>query len=209
MLERTRVAGGSAKGGPSGVRRQQLWGGVFAALLSAGAYGKQCHGIEFPEHLEIDGTTLTLNGLGLRTATIFRVSVYVGALYVPLPTRDASALLASQTAPSELILHFVRNVGADDIRASWDKGFAHLPPVQLTEFRDRIDRLKSWTVDVKTGQRMTFVRLPGDGIQMSFNGTLKGTLEGDDFAQAFLAIWLGDSPPNPQLKRGLLGDSCE
>ncbi len=187
--------------------KQQLLGGVLAVLVSVGAYGKECHGIEFPEHLEAGGATLTLNGLGLRTATILHVSVYVGALYVPQPTRDSEAILSSQ-APSELILHFVRNVGAKDVRESWDKGFTHLPAAQLAEFRDRITRLKSWTEDVKTGQRMTFVRLPGHGIQMSFNGALKGTLEGDDFARAFLAIWLGDSPPNPQLKRGLLGDSC-
>jgi len=189
------------------VRQQQFWTGVLVALLSAGAYGKQCQGIEFPAHLEAGGATLTLNGLGLRSATIFRVSVYVGALYVPQPTRDAEAILSSQ-APSELILHFVRNVNADDIRESWDRGFAHLPVAQLTEFRDRIVRLKSWTEDVKTGQRMTFVHLPGRGVQMTLNGVLKGTLAGDDFARAFFAIWLGDSPPNPQLKRGLLGDSC-
>jgi hypothetical protein len=190
------------------VRREQFWVGVLAALLSAGAYGKQCHGIDFPEHLDTGGTTLALNGLGLRTATIFRVSVYVGALYVPEPTRDAAAILSSP-GPSELILHFVRNVGANDIRESWDKGFAHLPATQLAGFRDRIARLKSWTGDVKTGQRLRFVRVPGQGIQMSFDGALKGTLEGDDFARAFLAIWLGDSPPNPDLKRGLLGGSCD
>jgi hypothetical protein len=190
------------------VNLRRLWCGILAALLSAAAHGKQCHGIDFPEHLEVAGSALTLNGLGLRTATILRVSVYVGALYLPQPTHDPTAILDAGT-PSELILHFVRNVGSDDIRESWDKEFAHYPPAQRAAFADRITRLKSWTVDIKSGQRMSFVRLPGRGIQMTVNGAVKGMLEGDDFARAFLGIWLGDNPPNPQLKRGLLGDACE
>ena len=185
-----------------------LWCGVLATLLNAGAHAKQCHGIDFPEHLEVTGTGLTLNGLGLRSATILHVSVYVGALYLAQPTRDPAAILDAPM-PSELILQFVRNVGADDIRESWDKGFAHYPAAERTAFADRIARLKSWTEDIKSGERMSFVRLPGRGIQMSVKGALKGTLEGDDFARAFLGIWLGDSPPNPQLKRGLLGEPCE
>ncbi len=31
-----------------------------------------------------------------------------------------------------------------------------------------------------------------------------GAIEGDDFADAFFAIWFGDDPPNP----GLLGGPC-
>jgi hypothetical protein len=191
-----------------GVNPRRLWWGVLAALLSAGAHAKQCHGVDFPERTDAAGTALTLNGLGLRTATILHVSVYVGALYLPQPTHDPAAILDART-PSELILQFVRNVGADDIRESWDKGFAHYPAAARTALADRIARLQDWTEDIKSGERMSFVRLPGRGIQMSVKGALKGTLEGDDFARAFLGIWLGDNPPNPQLKRGLLGESCE
>ena len=32
---------------------------------------------------------------------------------------------------------------------------------------------------------------------------------GDDFAKAFLAIWLGTEPPNPEIKTGLLGGACD
>ena len=69
--------------------------------------------------------------------------------------------------------------------------------------------LNHWMSDVQTGQRLLFVRRPGSGIQVSINGAVKGTIEGDDFARAFIAIWLGAAPPNPQLKSGLLGGTCE
>jgi len=70
---------------------------------------------------------------------------------------DANAILGSN-APSELVLQFVRDVGA--------------------------------------------------GVQVDMNGTAKGTIKGDDFAKAFLAIWLDPEPPNPEVKSGLLGGAC-
>jgi hypothetical protein len=38
--------------------------------------------------------------------------------------------------------------------------------------------------------------------------TVKGTVKDDDLAKAFLSIWLGADPPNPEIKGGLLGGSC-
>jgi hypothetical protein len=55
---------------------------------------------------------------------------------------------------------------------------------------------------------MSFTHKPGAGIEVDVNGKMQGTVEGDDFAKAFLAIWLGAKPPNPNLKAGLLGDAC-
>jgi hypothetical protein len=63
--------------------------------------------------------------------------------------------------------------------------------------------------DVKTGQRLTFTRLPGTGVQVDVNGVVKGTIPGDDFARALLTIWLGANPPNPEIKSGLLGGECD
>ena len=64
-------------------------------------------------------------------------------------------------------------------------------------------------VDMESGQTLTFTHKPGAGIEVDSNGTVKGTIAGDDFAKAFLAIWLGAKPPNPGLKAGLLGGPCD
>jgi hypothetical protein len=64
---------------------------------------------------------LSLNGLGLRQATFLKVNVYVAALYVAKTSTDPKEILGS-SAPSELILQFVRDVGADDLRKGWDEG---------------------------------------------------------------------------------------
>jgi len=181
---------------------------VLAAALGTGlAQAKECKGVNFPDKAQVEGSSLTLNGLGLRQATAFKVNVYVAALYVAKAAADPTALLGSNV-PSELILQFVRNVGADDLRKGWSEGFEKNSKDQLPALKERIATLNSWMGDVKTGERLTFVRKPGAGLQVDVNGVVKGTIKGDDFARAFLAIWLGADPPNPEIKAGLLGGAC-
>jgi len=182
---------------------------IIGSLIAMGtdiAQAKECKGVNFPDQTQVEGSNLTLNGLGLRQATMLKVSVYVAALYTAKPSADPNAILGSDT-PKELILQFVRDVGADDLRKGWEEGFDKNAKGQLPALKERIETFKGWTADIKTGQRLTFVLKPGVGTQVDVNGTVKGTIKGDDFAKALLSIWLGD-PPNPEIKSGLLGGAC-
>jgi len=49
---------------------------MFGAAV---AQGRECKGVNFPEQTQVEGTTLTLNALGRRQATLLQVSVYVAA----------------------------------------------------------------------------------------------------------------------------------
>jgi len=180
---------------------------LASTVLSANAPARECRGVAFPDRIRVDASDLSLNGLGVRKATFLKVNVYVAALYVARPTHDVNALIASNE-PQELILHFVRNVGANDLKRAWTENFARIAPTQIDALRGRFAMLNSWMTDVKSGQRFTFLRRPGVGIQVSIAGALKGTISGDDFARAFLAIWLGPNPPHPELRAGLLGGPC-
>jgi len=179
---------------------------LLATTVDA-AQDRTCREIAFPEHVQLDGTDLTLNGLGIRKATFLKVNVYVAALYVARPQHDPKLLIASE-GPQELILHFVRNVDADDLRKAFIEGFERTAANQSAALKERIARLNTWMTDMKRGQSMSFVRRPNSGVQVSVNGERKGTLEGEDFARAFVSIWLGETPPNPDLKIGLLGGEC-
>src|SRR5487761_536030 len=177
------------------------------AASAATAVSQQCDGVAFPAHVQARGETLTLNGLGLRKATIFGIKVYVGALYVAHPTADANAILGSRD-PVEIDLAFVFRATAGQLRSAWQEGFEKSAPGRLAQFQSRLAQLQGWMNGVGSGQRMSFVRIPGVGIQYSLDGTVRGTIPGDDFATAFFAIWLGSSPPSPELRAGLLGGPC-
>jgi long-chain acyl-CoA synthetase len=187
---------------------------VFSVVLSllvlafaGGASAKECRSIQFPDQVQVAGHALSLNGLGIRKATFLKVNVYVAALYATHPSHDPKALIDSSD-PQQLTLQFVRNVDKDDLTKAWREGFEKVAKDRMPALDGRIERLNSWMSDIKTGQRLTFTRTRS-GIQVEVNGAVKGSIEGDDFSRAFVAIWLGDAPPNADLKSGLLGGACE
>lgn len=175
-------------------------------LAAAGATAQEatCRDVRFPRHLQVNGADLTLNGLGVRKATFLKINVYVAGYYVAQPGHDPNPLIDSD-APQQLTLQFVRNVGVDDLRKAFVEGFEKAGGAGMQE---RVARLNGWMTDMKTGQTLTFVRVPHSGVQVGVNGVQKGLIEGADFSRALISIWLGPTPPNPELKAGLLGGEC-
>jgi hypothetical protein len=181
---------------------------ILTASLGIGtAHGRECAGISFPEEMRSEGAMLKLNGLGLREATLFKVDVYVAALYVTQTSRNADAILNSNT-PKELVLHFVRDVERADVNKGWQEGFEKNAEGALAALRERIEAFKGLMPDMKAGQRLRLMYKPGAGVQVDVNNTAGGTIKGDDFARALFSIWLGSHPPNPGLTAGLLGGPC-
>lgn len=185
-----------------------LLAGVSVLLGIGTVHARECAGISFPEELRSGGATLKLNGLGLREATVFKVDVYVAALYVVQTSPSADAILNSNT-PKELILRFVRDVDRADVNKGWQEGFEKNAEGALPLLKERIEAFKQMMPDMKTGQRLRLVHKPGAGIQVDIDNAVKGTVKGDDFARALFSIWLGSHPPNPGLTAGLLGGACE
>jgi len=159
---------------------------------------RECNGIWFPDHIEVQGALLTLNGLALRTASVFKVSLYAAALYVAEPSNDPRAILES-SAPNELILQSTWEVSASELRESLQEGFAENSPRHPPALEEGFKQLSGWAADVNSGQRITFIPTPARGMQVDINGIVKGTTAGDAFAKTFVSIWLGDNPQTPEL----------
>jgi len=181
---------------------------VLLALVALPAAARDCKGVSFADSIEVADGKLVLNGLGLRKATILKISVYVAALYVAKPTRDPRMILNPGTA-FELTLHFLRAVSAAELGSRFEAGFQKNSASQLPALQTRITTLNSWMTAMAAGQRMTFIHHPSAGVAVEIDGRSKGTIPGDDFATALLSIWLGAEPPNTELKNGLLGGSCD
>ena len=181
----------------------------FAALILACAVpfclAAERDGVSYPDEITVGGTPLVLNGIGTREATVFNVNVYVAALYVENPSSSGSAIYNSDET-RRLILHFVRDVGVDDITNAWQEGFEKNAANRVASLQGDIDLLNSWMSDMDDGDRMQFTYVPATGLEVSVKGTVKGTIPGADFASAFFSIWLGPNPPNSGLKEGLLGN---
>ncbi len=182
--------------------------GFLWALCATAAVAKDCRGVHFPDHAFVEGSDLKLNGVGLQKATFLRVDVYLGALYVAATSRDPDALINSDRR-QELILHFLRSVNVRDVRDQWTKDFVHVVPDRPASLMQRVAMLDTWLSDMKSDERLTFVREPGEGIKVVVGGVLKGTVPGEDFSRVFMSIWLGATPPSAALRAGLLGGPCD
>jgi long-chain acyl-CoA synthetase len=170
------------------------------------ARAAECIRVDMPDSVSVGGETLTLNGLGVRKATIFSVKVYVAGLYLAAKSGDGGAIVSGDQ-PRHLVLRFVRDVDVGDIREAWQEGFEKNAAAKLADLQARIDAMKALMSDFKEGDSLTFSYRPAAGTAILVNGDGKGTIEGSDFASALIAIWLAD-PPNQSLKDGLLGGGC-
>jgi hypothetical protein len=171
------------------------------------ASARQCAGVTMPDSVTLNGETLVLNGLGLRLATFVKVKVYVAGLYVPAPSDQAQALLDADQ-PWQLVLSFLRAVGADDMSKAWNEGFENNAKAQLPALKDRIETLNGLMKDLKEKETLVFSYVPGEGTRVAVAGGEEVSIEGPDFASALLSLWLGE-PPNKEIKRGLLGGECD
>ena len=177
-------------------------------ILGAPAFGAQCLEVKVPDSVKAGGADLVLNGLGIRKATFLNVNVYVAGLYLPQKSGDAGKIIGANE-PWQLVLRFVRDVDASDIRDAWEEGFEKNAGDKLATLQPRIKTLNARMVDFKEGQYLSFTDDPAKGVAVDVNGASGAAIEGADFANALLSIWLGREPPNEDLKSGLLGGKCE
>lgn len=104
-----------------------------------------------------------------------------------------------------LELHYLRRFSAADIaRASLEQMQRHGPidPAQAERWRAELMRLLP---DVRKGERIAGLNLPGRGLALFHEGRSLGEVEDPRFAQLFFAIWLGEATSAPALRQALVG----
>ena len=183
--------------------RRAILLGAGAILVAVGAAAMELAGVTLPDTVTINGSTLKLNGMGVRKKLF--VKVYVGGLYVVTPGHDAAAIIAADE-PKQVVMHFLYSkVGKDKLVEAWREGFAANSAANLPALQARLDEFCAFWPDMKSGEEAFITYLPGTGTTLVLNGTRAGMIPGKDFADALLAVWLGARPADAGLKAGMLG----
>jgi hypothetical protein len=176
---------------------------VAVALVVPTAWAGKLAGVEMPDQVTVGDSELKLNGMGIRSK--LWVKVYVGGLYLTEKTTDATAAVASDQ-PKRVVMHFLTNKAKKKkMDAAWQEGFEANSPSEYGALKARVTTFMNYFGDMKVDDVIEMTIVPGEGTHVTLNGTKKGTIEGDDFGQALLKVWLGSSPPSEDLKNGLLG----
>jgi hypothetical protein len=190
------------------MKRQKLLSVVLtlvAASVAASVAAMELAGVTLPDTVTVSGTTLKLNGMGVRTKTFLKVKVYVAGLYLLTPSHDAAAIIAAEE-PKQVVMHFLyKEVEKDKLTEAWREGFEKNSAAGLPALKARLDEFCALWPDMKSGERAMITYLPSTGTTLEINGKEASVIPGDDFARALFAVWLGDKPADAGLKAGMLG----
>src|SRR6185503_14391235 len=103
---------------------------VFCTMLlleAPMATARTLAGVELPDTITIEDTTLRLNGMGLRQATMLRVKAYVGGLYLEKPSRDAKTVIDSPER-KRVTMVFLRAISKDQLASGWADSLRKIAP---------------------------------------------------------------------------------
>ena len=175
---------------------------AFGFLTALPLAARELAGVTLPDTLSAGDRTLKLNGLGLRKKAIFKV--YVGGLYLEAPSKDPAAILSADL-PKAVRMHFLRDLKRSQLTEAFSEGFEANAKERAAAQKAALDRMLALVPDVKEGETLSFVYVPGKGTTFFAGDKVLGTFEGKDFADVVFLLWLGPKPPSEDLKKGMLG----
>jgi hypothetical protein len=178
------------------------------ALAAPPASALEVSGVKVPDTLTVGGTSLVLNGAGLRTKTMFKVKVYVAALYLPAKASDAAAILAAD-GPRAVRLVLMRNLDRSQLVDSIKDGFDAGGKGRAAQFEAQIKAMEApIPAELKEGQVVLVTYVPGEGSSVALEGGKGALVPGKDFADALFGVWLGSKVADgglEDLREALLG----
>jgi len=176
---------------------------LLTLALAGPALAANLAGVDVPGTASVANTPLVLNGAGVRVKVFFKI--YVGGLYLPQKSSDPAAIVAG-TGPDRILMHMIYDgVSKSQFADAWHDDFKANNPDSYAALHDQIEQFIACFGDSKKGDVITMDYVPGTGTQVSWNGSLRGTIAGEAFHHALLNVYMGPNPPTSSLKDGMLG----
>lgn len=109
--------------------------------------------------------------------------------------------------PFALELRYVRDVKGEEIVEGTRDQWKHLeyPDTMVSGW---LSELNSVFPNVKKGDQLAGVYLPGKETRFFHNSRVVGMIADPEFGRAFFSIWLDPKTSQPKLREDLLGNGC-
>jgi hypothetical protein len=153
-----------------------------------------------PELLALPAPWPQARQLGTTRMRFFGLSIYDAALWAP----PGLTITNYSSAPFALELRYLRNLsGAAIAQRSLDemrRGGA-LATALETQW---LNAMRAAFPDVQSGDRITGVNRPQQGVRFYVNGQLKADIADSAFAERFFGIWLAPWTSEPAMRMALI-----
>ena len=178
------------------------WGGSAIAQTQVDVAG-----VKYPAAASVGGSSLLLNGAGIRYRTVFKV--YTAGLYLSRKASTPEEVLAAP-GPKRMSVTMLREIDSAElgrlfargVEDNLDKGsFARIVPGIL-----RMGQIFAEHRKLAPGDNFLIDWIPGVGTVITVKGVPQGeAFKEPEFFNALMMIWLGRAPADWRLKEQLLG----
>ncbi len=160
--------------------------------------------VAFPGEKVVEGKTVKLNGVALKTK--FFIKVFAGGFYLENPTQDATEAIESEQVKHFHLHYLTSKATAKKLQNGFKEAIEDAnPPELVKKYRKEIDLYASWLdQDMSPGATSVTTYVPGKGLTLVFKGQEKGTIPDKTFAQMYFRYNLGEEADD-DMREGYLG----
>ena len=188
----------------------QIMTTLWLLSVTGTVFALEIENVKLPDSITStnSGTTLILNGAGIRTKFIF--NIYINALYLESKSSNAEEIINSKSE-KQILMHFLYDeVTKKKLTSGWTDGFeANNSKSQMAKLQDRLNKFNAMFVTVKKRNTIRLDFLADGTLKVLINNEARGEISGYDFQQALLKVWLGQDPVTDDLKSAMLGKTDE
>jgi len=179
-----------------------LWMSLSMLMVNA-SHAVEVEGVQIADTATVAGEALILNGAGVRTKFFF--DIYIGALYLPSKVTSAQDVLKSK-GNKRVVMHILYDeVPRDKLVAGWSEGFEKNSRENLNALQARLNQFNNFFQDMTKDDTVVYDFTAKGNTNVTINDKAVGSIEGIDFQQALLAVWLGNEPADDDLKEAMMG----
>lgn len=175
---------------------------MLGLLLTAAGPSVLAKASPRPEYVRAELDTLLPQHrlVGKGRLTVWGLQVYDAKLWA-LPGFKPDDLPAQ---PFALELAYLRDFRSKDIAERSITEMRRSAAIGDAQAKTWITDLQRMIPDIKKGDRVMGVHLPGNGAQLLVNGKASGEIRDTEFARLFFGIWLSPKTSEPKVRAALL-----
>lgn len=173
---------------------------VFLVGLSSRGWSLEGDTNKFAPFLDFNETRLERQGVG-RMRRFFITGCDVALYTQPGTTYEA----LFDGAPKALSFYYYVKISGEQFAKAADVTLReNIDDATYQRFAGSIAAMNGLYRDVESGDRYLLYYLPGKGTVLELNGKEVGRVPGDDFADVYFRIWLGDKPVDEKMNKAVL-----
>ncbi len=205
------MQGGDERSGKGSATARGLVACAFVAWLAAAplAHGAtvEKEGMRYDDSVRVGGSTLVLNGIGVRGAAWLKG--YVAGLYLSQKQAEAEQVYAQQ-GPKRIAVRMLLDIDSGLLAKTFSDGIRkNYRDDQLEALRARMDTFDQQVRalgGVKKGDEIDLDFQPATGTHLVVNRKPRGeAIAGEDFYVALLKMFIGERAIDKNLRAALLG----